>query len=186
MSTTEQSLDVQLDRLSQAGCQVVYAEKLSGLDADRPKLAACLDDLREADVLVITRVDRLARSMTHLCTVLDHIHRVGANLQVLEQSLDTRTPEGKALFGMLAVFAEFETAIRCERQREGVAKARQLGKHLGRKDALSPAQAEELRRRRKHGQSIKQLMYHFGVKKTTVYRYLRATEWTVYTSEAVG
>ena len=173
VSSTDQDLTIQLDRLRLADCQDLYQEKLSGLDAHRQALRRCLDALQDGDVLVVTRVDRLARSMAHLCTILEHVHRVGANLQVLEQTLDTRTSEGKALFGMLAVFAEFEAAIRHERQREGIAKARQLGKGLGRKDALSPAQAYDLRRRRTQGQTIRQLMYHFGIKKTTVYRYLR-------------
>src|SRR5262245_59294674 len=132
VSSTDQDLTVQRDRLLLAQCGELYTEKLSGLDAHRPELARCLGALAAGDVLVVTRVDRLARSMTHLCTILDRVHQVGADLQVLEQTLDTRTPEGRALFGMLAVFAEFETAIRRERQREGIAKARQRGKYRGR------------------------------------------------------
>lgn len=184
VSTTDQDLTVQRDRLLLAQCDPIYPEQLSGLDAHRPILQSCLDAIKQGDVLVVTRVDRLARSMSHLCTILDLLHARGADLQVLEQPMDTRTPEGKALFGMLGVFAEFEAAIRRERQREGTVKARELGRHLGRRDALSPAQAHDLRRRRKEGQTIRQLMYHFGIKKTTVYRYLRQQD-EIYLAKAV-
>jgi DNA invertase Pin-like site-specific DNA recombinase len=140
----------------------------------RPELRRCLDALQVGDVLVITRVDRLARSISHLYRILGQLQERGAVLEVLEQGgVDVRTPEGRMVLGMLGIFAEFETELRRARQREGVGKARRLGIHLGRKDALSPAQAHDLRRRRAQGQTIRQLMYHFGIKKTTVYRYLR-------------
>jgi DNA invertase Pin-like site-specific DNA recombinase len=173
VSTLEQDLTVQLDRLLLANCDVIYQEKMSGEKDARPELRRCLDAIQSGDVLTITRVDRLARSISHLYRILGHLQDRGASLNVLEQGgVDVRTPEGRMVFGMLGVFAEFETAIRRERQREGLAKARRLGVHLGRKDALSPAQVYDLRRRRAQGQTIRQLMYHFGIKKTTVYRYL--------------
>jgi DNA invertase Pin-like site-specific DNA recombinase len=172
VSTTDQHLHVQTDRLLMANCDVLYTEQLSGLDDKRPELARCLAALTSGDILLVTRVDRLARSMGHLCTILTRIHAAEADLQVLDQPMDTRTPQGKALFGMLGVFAEFEAAIRKERQLEGIAKARQRGIHLGRKAALTPAQVYDLRRRRAQGQTIRQLMQHYGVGKTTVYYYL--------------
>ena len=174
VSTVEQDLTVQRDRLLLANCDLLYQEKLSGQDDRRPELMRCLQAIEADDVLVITRVDRLARSMSHLYRILGHLQARGAVLEVLEQGgVDVRTPEGRMVLGMLGIFAEFETELRKARQREGLAKARQRGTHLGRKDALSPAQAYDVRRRRAQGQTIRQLMYHFGIKKTTVYRYLR-------------
>ena len=174
VSSLDQDLTVQRDRLLLADCDVIYQEKMSGEQDTRPELRRCLDAMQAGEVLVITRVDRLARSISHLYRILGHLQARGAVLEVLEQGgVDVGTPEGRMVLGMLGIFAEFETELRRARQREGVAHARRRGIHLGRKDALSPAQAYDLRRCRAQGQTIRQLMYHFGIKKTTVYRYLR-------------
>jgi DNA invertase Pin-like site-specific DNA recombinase len=158
------------DRL--AGCEKLFEETASGTEAARPQLQACLDYVREGDTLVITRLDRLARSTLHLCQVADLLARKGVHLQVLEQQVDTHTPTGRLLFGMLAVIAQFETELRAERQREGIDKARRAGVHFGRTRALTSAQTDELRSLRAQGVTLSGLMQRFCLGKTAVYRYL--------------
>ena len=134
-------------------------EPASGTDAQRPQRQAWLDDVREGDTRVITRLDRFARSPLPLGEMAALLARKGVHLQVLDQQVDTHTPTGRMLFGMLSVIAQFETELRAERQREGITKAKRAGVHFGRTKALTPAQAEEL-------------MQRYRVGKTAVYRYL--------------
>jgi DNA invertase Pin-like site-specific DNA recombinase len=170
VSSTDQDLTVQRDRLT--ACEKLFEEKASGTDARRPQLQACLDYVREGDTLVCTRLDRLARSTLHLCQIAEHLARKGVHLQVLEQQVDTHTPTGRLLFGMLAVIAQFETELRAERQREGIAKAKRAGVHFGRTRALTHEQAEELRTLRADGVTLAALQQRYGIGKTALYRYL--------------
>ncbi len=172
VSSTGQSLAVQLDKLKAAGCDRVYQEKKSGTTDNRPELKKALHYLREGDTLVVTKLDRLARSTLHLCQTADQLQADGIALKVLDQSIDTSTPTGKLLFNVLASIAEFETAIRKERQMEGIAKAKERGVQMGRKAKLSDQQVEELRQQRKAGRLIKELMADYGLSKASVYRLL--------------
>src|SRR2546427_3787655 len=170
VSTQDQDLTIQRERL--AFCEKLFADKASGTDAHRPQLQACLDYVREGDTLVITRLDRLARSTLHLCEIADLLARQGVHLQVLDQQVDTHTPTGRMLFSMLSVIAQFETELRAERQREGIAKAKRAGVHFGRMKALTSEQAEELRALRAEGVTLTALMQRYSIGKTAVYRYL--------------
>jgi len=170
VSSTGQSLAVQLDKLT--GCDKVYQEKQSGSTMKRPQLQACLEYVREADVLLVTRLDRLARSILHLCQIAAELERKGVDLQVLDQSVDTTTPTGRLLFNMLGVIAQFETEIRAERQMDGIKNAKARGVLLGRRQALTPEQIATIRAARKQGTLILTLMRDFKVSKSTVYRYL--------------
>ena len=170
VSTQDQDLTVQRDRL--ASCEKLFEEKASGTDAARPQLQACLDYVREGDTLMVTRLDRLARSTLHLCQIADRLARKGVHLQVLEQQVDTHTPTGRMLFGMLSVIAQFETELRAERQREGIAKAQRAGVHFGRTKALTPEQAAELRALRAEGVTLAALRQRYAIGKTALYRYL--------------
>ena len=172
VSSRGQELTVQFERLQVAHCERIFQEKRSGRQDDRPELRACLALLTEGDTLVITRLDRLARSTLHLCRLAAELEQRGAHLQVLDQPIDTRTPTGRLVYGILAVIAQFETELRAERQWEGITTAKRHGVHFGRKDALTPAQADELRTLRAQGKTLKELMYRYGIKKTTIYRYL--------------
>jgi DNA invertase Pin-like site-specific DNA recombinase len=174
VSTQDQDLTIQRERLQH--CEKHFEEKASGTQATRLALAACLDFVREGDTLVITRLDRLARSTLHLCQIAEQLARKGVHLQVLDQAMDTHTPTGRLLFGLLAVIAQFETELRAERQQEGIAKAKRAGIHFGRTKALTDAQAEELRHLRATGVTLKALMQQYGLGKTALYRYLRAEE----------
>ena len=170
VSSTGQSLAVQLEKLT--GCDKVYQEKQSGSTMQRPRLAACLEYVREGDVLLVTRLDRLARSTLHLCQIAAELERKGVDIQVLDQSVDTTTPTGRLLFNMLGAIAQFETEIRAERQMDGIKNAKARGVLLGRRQALTPEQVATIRAARKQGTLIPTLMRDFKVSRSTVYRYL--------------
>jgi DNA invertase Pin-like site-specific DNA recombinase len=165
-----QSLEVQLAKL--ASCAKTYQEKQSGASGKRPSLTACLEYVREGDTLVVTRLDRLARSTLHLCQIAAELERKDVHLQVLDQQIDTTTSTGRLLFHMLAAIAQFETEIRAERQRDGIAHAKARGVPFGRRTALPRRRIAELRTRRREGTSIGTLMREYRISKATVYRYL--------------
>src|SRR5258708_35795852 len=146
VSSAGQSLEVQLDKLQH--CQKVFQEHISGLSAPQPQLKLCLDYLREGDTLVVTRLDRLARSTLHLCQIAAELDRQHADLQVLDQNINTSDATGRLVFHMLAAIAQFETELRAERQREGIQKARQQGVRFGRSKRLTTRQIHELQSRR--------------------------------------
>jgi len=172
VSSVGQSLDVQLSKLSEHGCNKIYQEKRSGTTADRPELKSCLDYVRDGDVLVITKLDRLARSTFHLTQLADQLSNKGVELVVIDQHIDTSTPTGKLLFNMLASIAEFETEIRRERQIEGISKAKEKGVKFGAKAKLSDEQVNQMKLDRADGILIKDLMKTYGLSKASVYRLL--------------
>ena len=177
VSSTGQSLSVQLDELKKANCGKVFAEKKSGRFTDnRPELKACLDYVREGDTLVISRLDRMARSVLDLANIADTLYRKGVNLKVVNQGIDTSTAEGKLLFGILSTFAAFETDIRAERQKSGIEQALKNGVKFGRKSSLTDAQKATIRGLRgEEGFSVEQLLHRFHVSRATVFRALNAT-----------
>lgn len=175
VSSTGQSLDVQLEKL-RAYCtdadSVIFQEKRSGTTDNRPELQTCLRHLRKGDALVVTKLDRLARSTLHLTQIADDLQKRGIELIVTDQAIDTSTPTGRLLFNMLASIAEFETALRKERQSEGIAKAKVNGIKFGAKAKLSDEQVVELRQKRTNGVLIKDLMHDYNLSKATIYRLL--------------
>ena len=172
VSSIGQSLEVQLDKLRD--CDKVFQEKRSGKQTDnRPELLKALDYVREGDSLVISRLDRMARSVLDLAKIAERLKKKGVALKVLDQSIDTSTSEGKLMFHMLGAFAEFENDIRRERQQDGIAKALANGVRFGRKPVLSEEQQATIRRlRADEGFTIAQLMERFHIGRTTVYRAL--------------
>ena len=170
VSSLGQSLDVQLDKLEH--CDKIFQEKKSGISDQRSRLNTCLEYVREGDVLVITRLDRLARSTLHLCQIAETLDKKGVNLQVLDQSINTADATGRLLFNMLGAIGQFETEIRSERQMEGIQKAKQRGVSFGRKKQLSEQDVQQLRAKREKGVLIKELMREYRLSKATIYRYL--------------
>lgn len=170
VSSVGQSLDVQRDRLGH--CGKLFKEKRLGTTSARPQLTACLTYLREGDTLVVTRLDRLARSTPHLCQIAETLREKKVALRVLDQSIDTSDATGRLLFNMLGAIGQFETEIRAERQMDGIAKAKQNGVRFGRKRVLSDDQIETLRRARADGALIRELMATHHLSKASVYRYL--------------
>jgi DNA invertase Pin-like site-specific DNA recombinase len=174
VSSVGQSLEVQLNKLKH--CDKIYQEKVSGATGKRPRLAACLEYVREGDTLVVTRLDRLARSTLHLCQIADELKRKQVQLQVLDQQIDTNDATGRLLFHMLGAIAQFETEIRAERQMDGIQNAKARGVAFGRHKTLTPQQTAELQAQRRQGARISTLMKVYRISKATVYRYLRGAK----------
>ena len=170
VSSIGQSLDVQEAKLKTAGCEPIFLEKRSGVDRERPQLKECLRYLRRGDTLVISRIDRLARSAEHLLALSRELEEGGVVLKVLDQSIDTSDAAGKAFLGMLAIFAQFENDIRRERQMDGIAKAREKGIKFGRKPVLTAEQETEIEQLRADGWSLQKIADHFGVSKGLVHK----------------
>ena len=175
VSSHGQSLAVQLEKLS--GCDRIFSEKMSARSADaREELQNCLQWVRDGDVLVVTKLDRLARSTRDLLNIANTLEKKSVGLLVLDQQIDTRTPTGKLLFTMLGAIAEFENDIRKDRQVQGITLARRNGVKFGRKSALNTRQISELRQRRSEGVQISELMSAYSLSKASIYRYLGADE----------
>lgn len=171
VSTTDQTLDVQ--RAALTDCDIVFEEQASGTRREgREQLDLALKVCQQGDTLVVTRLDRLGRSLRDLANIAHEMEGKGVSLRVLEQSVDTSTSAGKAFFGMLAVFAQFETDVRAERQREGIEKARRHGKYKGRLPSTTPEQREQIRNEHALGLSKALIGRKLGVSRTTVYRVL--------------
>jgi DNA invertase Pin-like site-specific DNA recombinase len=146
VSTTDQDLSIQQTALRGAGCDVIRAEKRSGTTTEgRAELQTVLDFIRTGDVLMVTRIDRLARSIGDLQDIVRRVRACGATLKATEQPIDTSTAAGKCFLDMLGVFAEFETNLRRERQLEGIAKAKAQGIYKGRKASIDPARVKQLK-----------------------------------------
>jgi len=175
VSSVGQSLDVQEDKLRAAGCTRLFVEKKSGTQAaNRAQLQACLSFVREGDVLMCTKLDRMARSVLDLAKIADLLKRKRVALKVLDQQIDTSKPEGRMMFGILSTFAEFENDIRAERQADGISKAKAKGVQFGRKPALTEAQRERiLILRNQEAFSAQQLAERFNVGIATIYRVLQ-------------
>ncbi|MQU78049.1 DNA invertase Pin-like site-specific DNA recombinase [Sinorhizobium medicae] len=174
VSSVGQSLEVQRDKMTAIGVQPdhLFEEKRSGVDTNRPALKEALRFARKGDVFCVSRIDRLARSATDLLNIVNELQGKGVELRVLDQSIDTSTPAGRAMLQMLAVFAEFETSIRKERQMDGIAKAKADGKKFGRKAKATVDVTADIRKMRDDGLLIREIMSKTGLSKATVYRAL--------------
>jgi DNA invertase Pin-like site-specific DNA recombinase len=171
VSTADQDLTIQLEALKAAGCEVIRAEKVSGTSRKgRKELETLLEFIRDGDVLVVTRLDRLARSNIDLYKIASDLREKGASLRAIEQQFDTSTSMGKALFGMLGTFAEFETDIRKERQAEGIAKAKAQGKYKGRPPSIDPDVVRRLKT--EEGLGPTEIAKRLGIGRASVYRVL--------------
>jgi len=174
VSTIDQDTAVQVAALKAFGCSAIRQEKASGTTTNgRPELATVLEFLRAGDSLVVTRVDRLARSLVDLQTIVHEIKRKGAFLKATDQPIDTSTAAGKAFFDMLGVFAEFETNLRKERQLEGIAAAKAKGIYKGRKPSIAAETVLELARKGVGGSAIAKRL---KISRTSVYRLLEKAE----------
>jgi DNA invertase Pin-like site-specific DNA recombinase len=168
VSTTDQDLTVQLEALKAAGCTVIRAEKVTGTTTTgREELATLLDFLRTGDVLMVTRIDRLARSIGDLQDIVRALRAEGASLKATEQPIDTSTAAGKCFLDMLGVFAEFETNLRRERQLEGIAKAKAEGRYTGRRPTIDPSAISALKAQ---GLGASAIAKRLGIGRASVYR----------------
>ncbi len=180
VSTRDQNPDSQHDALQAAGCDEVFVDKASGKLASRPKLDEALRISRKGDQLVVTKLDRLGRSLEHLMALSKQLQAKQVDLVVLDQGIDTSTAVGRMFFQILGAIAEFEHALMSERTRDGLDAARARGRTGGQKPKLTPRQAkiaqdmyDELGPdgHRKH--TVQQIADEFGVTRPTIYRHLQ-------------
>src|SRR5262245_62528551 len=168
VSATDQDLTIQRDALKVAGCDVIRQEHASGTTTQgRDELRTILDFVRQGDTLVVTRIDRLARSIGDLQDIVRRLKAKGAALKATEQPIDTSTAAGKCFLDMLGVFAEFETNLRRERQLEGIAKAKAAGVYKGRPKTIRVADVLALRGQ---GLSPSEIAKQLGISRASVYR----------------
>src|SRR5205814_5486609 len=146
VSTTEQETAAQVAALKAAKCERIYREKASGGRWDRPELHRLLDQLREDDVLVVWKLDRLSRSLRDVLTIMERLTETKAGFRSLTEAIDTTTPAGRMMMQMVGAFAEFERAMLRERTKAGLDSARREGRIGGRRPKLSPQQKGEIRR----------------------------------------
>lgn len=171
VSSRGQSLELQLDKLRAVGCEKIFEEKRSGGKAsNRPELIAMLDYVREGDTLIITRLDRLARSLADLCNITATLKRKGADFAVIDQEIDTTTPTGRLIFHVLGAIAEFDREIIAERRDEGIEDAQKKGVKFGRRPSLSDDEKARLQEDHKAGIGWRELAERYGVSKATVFR----------------
>lgn len=173
VSSVDQDTEIQVTALKAAGCSIVRQEKVSGTSTQgRTELLILLESLRPGDTLVITRVDRLARSVGDLQDIVRQLKAKGVALQATEQPIDTSNAAGKAFLDMLGVFAEFETNLRRERQVEGIAKAKAENRYRGRRQSIDPVQVQHM-----HDQGIgaTEIAKSLKIGRASVYRLLAET-----------
>jgi len=176
VSTHEQSLDSQIDALNAAGCDRVYADRMSGTKSARPELARLKETLRAGDTLVIWRLDRLGRSLKDLIEWTDWLNQHNITLHSLTEQIDTSHPAGKLTFHLFASIAEFERNLIRERTSAGLAAARTRGRKGGRPHKLDAAGIRQLKAlHQDRSVSVKEICKRMGIGKTAFYRYLTKT-----------
>jgi DNA invertase Pin-like site-specific DNA recombinase len=175
-STTDQKagLEAQLRDLQAMGCAKVFQEELSSVATRRPELERCLDYIREGDSMVVTKLDRLARSVADLVAITERLKAKGVGLRILAMNLDTGTPTGKLMLNLLGSIAEFERELMLERQREGIAKAKADGKYKGRAPTAR-RKANDVIRLKATGMTGDAIAAELGIGRASVFRVLKAS-----------
>jgi DNA invertase Pin-like site-specific DNA recombinase len=174
-STIDQgaSFEAQTKQLKTAGCEKIFKEQVSAVSPEREQLEAALDYAREGDVLVVTKLDRLARSVPHLCEIASRLETKGVGLKVLDQAIDTTTPTGRLMFNMLGAIAQFERELIRERMLVGIAKAKAEGKYKGRAPTAR-AKADKVKQLRAAGVGPSEIARQLSISRTSVFRILTA------------
>ncbi len=177
VSTKDQNLSLQRDALEQAGCEIIFEEKISGSKADRPELRKMIEQLREGDIIIVWKLDRLGRSLRDLVNLINEIQGKGAGLKSLNDFIDTTTSQGKLTFHLFAALSEFERDIISERTKAGLQAARARGRKGGRPSGLSKeAKDKAIIAEMLYKQDelpISEICRHLGIARTTLYKYLR-------------
>src|SRR5688500_442288 len=173
ISTVDQTLALQQDALTAAGCEQLYTDTVSGSVTERPGLAQALSHLRAGDTLVVWRLDRLGRSLSHLIETVRELHALGIGFRSLQEQIDTTTSGGKLVFHVFGALAEFERDLIRERTHAGLAAARARGRLFGRPKVLTPQQVKQLRSLAQDDRNtVAEICQTLGISKATYYRYL--------------
>jgi DNA invertase Pin-like site-specific DNA recombinase len=174
-STAEQvaGLEAQLRDLKAAGCERIFSEQLSSVDSKRAQLDAAIDYCRDGDVLVCTKLDRLARSVKDLVDIEERLKKRGASLHVMDPAMNTSQPAGRLIFNVIASIAQFEREVMLARQREGILKAKVDGKYKGRKPTAAN-QADKIRALREEQMKASDIASRLNISERSVYRVLSA------------
>ncbi len=177
VSTSEQREYLQHDALSEAGCERIFDEKASGSERDRPELKRAIEYLRPGDVLVVWKLDRLARSLRQLIETVDDLQNRGIEFVSLTEGIDTTSAGGKLIFHVFCALAEFEAAQTRERTVAGLKAAKARGRKLGRPAALTESQIKMVKSMKASGEhSMTEIAKQFGVSRATLYRYVATNE----------
>jgi DNA invertase Pin-like site-specific DNA recombinase len=179
VSTADQDLALQTDALAGAGCVRIYSDVASGSLTERPELTRLLERADAGDTLVVWRLDRLGRSLTHLVETVTRPGARGIRFRSLQESIDTTTPGGRLIFHVFASLAEFERDLIRDRTMAGLAAAKRRGRIGGRPSVMTPAKLRQLQRMHAAGESPSEIASVLGVGRATVYRHLSATSSTV-------
>ena len=173
VSRSDQKMERQLDSLTKEGCERIYQEKISGVKKDRPELNRMLDALREGDTIFICELTRLSRSVKDLFSLVEQIHKAGADIKSLKEPwLDTTTPHGKLLFSLFAGVSQFERDLIRERTLEGLASARARGRKGGRHSVDDKKLEFAIKLYNSKDYSISQIQEATGISKSTLYKYV--------------
>jgi len=175
VSTSDQSLEVQLEQLNADGADRVYREKISGVRADRPALNEMLDYVRSGDTVVCCKLDRIARSTKNLLEIVEQLEAKGVSFKVLNINLDTSTPTGKLMLTMLGAIATFEREMMLERQAEGIATTKQEGRYTGGRKPTAMAKAQEVIELLAQGMTEAAVARQLNIGVASVYRIIKSS-----------
>jgi len=177
VSTKDQSLNLQKDALRKAGCEKIYSERISGANTERPELKDLIGQLRQDDIIVVWKLDRLGRSLRDLVDLVSKFQSMGVGFKSLQDNIDTTTPTGKLTFHLFAALSEFERDIISTRTKAGLEAARARGRFGGRPKGLSKKARDKARLAeslyKEKERSISEICDHLDISKPTLYRYLR-------------
>lgn len=174
VSTSDQNHASQVDGLRGAGVDRMYLDTFTGAKSSRPELDRMMASLRAGDTVVVTRLDRLGRSAKDLLNLSSEFESMGVSLVVIEQNIDTSTPEGKLFFTIISAMAEFERSLISARTKDGLEAARARGRKGGRKPVMTPAKAKTAKEMYKNGQYVSEIAQVLGVSRPTVYKTLNS------------
>ena len=175
VSTQDQNLELQREALTQAGCQKIFEDKISGAKIDRPGLSKALELLREADTLVVWKLDRLGRSVKQLVNLVSELHKQNIHFKSLTDAIDTSTPSGRFFFHVMASLAEMERELTIERTRAGLEIARQLGRKGGRKPKMTASKIVSAKKLLASGIPPRDVAKNLNISIPTLYRWVPAS-----------